>query len=253
MANQKCAICGAEINLIQQQKLADGNYICRKTCRKKGFKNFDFVHGTLPQVTAHLAQVERGTRLWETYFIPRRKTKDKAKKLHRFGSALYVAEDVGLMAFVETRYKIFIFGKTELACVYRIADLVGYAYETGTKETSDGKSQNTFFAHLTFRGVEGLADFNVPISGNKEFEKLEKYFNTLFGIQKTLGNIANTWKSQINAAKALGSALNTAMKEGEGEALEGQAQEAAAALDTAIYGDRTEWIRRADEALAAVQ
>lgn len=29
MAN-KCAICGAEINLIQTQKLADGNCICRK-------------------------------------------------------------------------------------------------------------------------------------------------------------------------------------------------------------------------------
>ena len=29
MAN-KCAICGAEINLIQTQKLADGNFICRK-------------------------------------------------------------------------------------------------------------------------------------------------------------------------------------------------------------------------------
>ena len=37
MAN-KCAICGAEINLFQTQKLADGNCICRKTCRKKGFK-----------------------------------------------------------------------------------------------------------------------------------------------------------------------------------------------------------------------
>ena len=29
MAN-KCAICGADINLIQTQKLADGNCICRK-------------------------------------------------------------------------------------------------------------------------------------------------------------------------------------------------------------------------------
>ena len=37
MANQ-CAICGADINLIQTQKLSDGNCICRKNCRKKGFK-----------------------------------------------------------------------------------------------------------------------------------------------------------------------------------------------------------------------
>lgn len=38
MAN-KCAICGADINLIQTQKLSDGNCICRKNCRKKGFKS----------------------------------------------------------------------------------------------------------------------------------------------------------------------------------------------------------------------
>ena len=40
MANQ-CAICGADINLIQTQKLSDGNCICRKNCRKKGFKVYD--------------------------------------------------------------------------------------------------------------------------------------------------------------------------------------------------------------------
>lgn len=34
MANQ-CAICGADINLIQTQKLSDGNCICRKNCRKR--------------------------------------------------------------------------------------------------------------------------------------------------------------------------------------------------------------------------
>ena len=39
----------------------------------------------------------------------------------------------------------------------------------------------------------------------------------LFGIQKTLGNAMNNWKKQ---------------------------------MDAAIYGDRTEWIQRADEALA---
>ena len=34
----KCAICGADINLIQTQRLADGSCICRKNCRQKGFK-----------------------------------------------------------------------------------------------------------------------------------------------------------------------------------------------------------------------
>ena len=32
MAN-KCGVCGADINLMQTQKLADGNCICRKNCR----------------------------------------------------------------------------------------------------------------------------------------------------------------------------------------------------------------------------
>ena len=35
MAN-KCAICGADINLIQTQKLSDGNCICRKNCHRCG-------------------------------------------------------------------------------------------------------------------------------------------------------------------------------------------------------------------------
>ena len=77
MAN-KCAICGAEINLIQTQKLADGNCICRKNCRSKGMKAFDYVHANLPSVQSHLEQVERGTKLWEYFFVPRLKTKNKA-------------------------------------------------------------------------------------------------------------------------------------------------------------------------------
>lgn len=114
MAN-KCAICGADINLIQTQKLSDGNCICRKNCRKKGFKSYDYVHSNLPGVKAHLAQVERGTKLWEHYFIPREKTKDKSKKLKRFGTYLYVAEDIGLMAYIQNDYKFMMFGKNRRA------------------------------------------------------------------------------------------------------------------------------------------
>ena len=128
MAN-KCGICGADINLMQTQKLADGNCICRKNCRSRGFKVYDYVHGNLPGVKAHLAQVERGTKLWEHYFVPRLKTKDKNQKLTRFGAHLYVAEDIGLVAFTQVDYKILIFGKTTRACVYRIADLRNYKYE----------------------------------------------------------------------------------------------------------------------------
>lgn len=89
-----------------------GNCICRKNCRKKGFKVYDYVHSNLPGVKAHLAQVERGTKLWDHYFVPRMKTKDKSKKLKRFGTYLYVAEDIGLMAYVQNDYKFMMFGKT---------------------------------------------------------------------------------------------------------------------------------------------
>ena len=60
MAKQNCAICGAEIGLISAQKLADGNFICRKVCSKKTFKIFDKVEATLGDVTAHIEQVEQG-------------------------------------------------------------------------------------------------------------------------------------------------------------------------------------------------
>ena len=43
MANT-CAICGATINVLQSQKLMDGNYICTKGCRAKGLKYYDYVH-----------------------------------------------------------------------------------------------------------------------------------------------------------------------------------------------------------------
>jgi predicted restriction endonuclease len=33
---QECAICGASINLVQQQKLADGNFILPQDLQEKG-------------------------------------------------------------------------------------------------------------------------------------------------------------------------------------------------------------------------
>ena len=64
MAKHNCAICGAEVSLLSEQKLADGNYICRKVCSKKTFKIFDKVAATLGDVTAHIEQIEKGPRSW---------------------------------------------------------------------------------------------------------------------------------------------------------------------------------------------
>ena len=88
-----------------------------------------------------------------------------------------------------------------------------------------------------------------PEVRTREYEDMEKYFNTLFGIQKTLRNIGNTWKQQMNAAKAVVGAVK-AVKDGTLD--EAQAEATAEALDTARYGDRTEWIAKADAALAKV-
>lgn len=235
----KCAICGAEINVFQTQKLADGTCICRKNCRAKGFKDFDFVHGSLPQVRAHLEQVERGTALWNHFFVPRR------KKLERF-AGVYVAPDLGLMAYVETRFKFIIFGKSEIACVYRIADLYDYIREDVETTSSDGKKEIKSYVHLSFRNVEGLFDFKVKPGNGISADKMIKYFDNLFGIQKTLGNFANNKKNEMEATMAFASAIKTASEGGDARE---QAAVAAEALDKMKYGDRTELISRANAAL----
>ena len=249
MANHKCEICGVDVNLLQQQKLADGSYICRKTCRAKGFKDMDYVNATLPQVQAHLEQVEYGTKLWHHYFVPRMKTKEKDKKLKIFDTRIYIAEDIGLMALVKRTYKFLVFGKTEYACVYRIADLYEYEYEPETKSTTDGKTETLHYIHFFFHNVEGLYDFRVKLFNILTCRSVNEYFNKLFGIEKTLGNIKDTWTTQVNAIKGVAAGIK-AVAGGAGNA-EQKAGDAIDALDTMKYGDRTQWIAKADAALDA--
>ena len=78
---------------------------------------------------------------------------------------------------------------------------------------------------------------------------IDKYFNKLFGIQKTVGNIGNTWKNQINAIKSVASAVGSAAK-GEENTSE-KLEMAAGSIDVMQYGDRTAWIEKADQALSA--
>ena len=205
MAKHNCAICGAEVGLVSKQKLADGNYICRKVCAKKCLKIFDKVNATLDSVNAHIEQVEYGTKVWNQIFVPLKKAKKKEEKLKQFGTngALFVSPSTGLVAVTENRYKIFIFGKTTLACVYRLADLYGYEYESEEVKTSDGKKETKHYCVLNFINTPGMSPVRMQIRHPNEFETMSKYFDTQFGIQKTLGNIKNTWKNQINAAKSV--------------------------------------------------
>lgn len=252
MAKHTCAICGAELNLMSEQKLADGNFICRKVCSKKTLKYLDKVEATLDSVNSHIEQVEFGTKVWNQIFVPLQKSKNKAEKLKRFGSngELYVSPSTGLVAITENRYKIFIFGKTTLACVYRLADLYGYEYETEEVKNSEGKNETKHFCNLLFYNTPGLYQVRLGIRGVKEFEDMAKYFDTQFGIQKTLRNIKNTWNQQMGAIKAVAGAIGAAK---DGTLDESKAEATMEALDAAKYGDRTQWIAKADAALASVQ
>ncbi len=247
MAN-KCAICGAEVNLIQGQKLADGNYICRKNCRSKCMKVFDCVHADLNQVQAHIAQVERGTKLWEHYFVPKLKEKDKEKKLHNFTGNIYIAPDIGLMAMVQVTYKFMFFGKETRACVYRIADIRDYEYEEEEKKTSNG-TEKVRNMRVSFVNTEGMYEFRERLRSTGDYNAFLKYFNELFKIDKTFSNAKNTWKQQINAVKGVAAGMKAVMG-GADDAMD-KAAAAGQALDEAVLGDRADLARRADEALAA--
>lgn len=253
MAKHNCAICGTEVGLLSEQKLADGNYICRKVCSKKTFKIFDKVSATLDDVTAHIAQIEKGTRIWNALLLPLKKSKNKDEKLKLLGVGgplLYVSPSTGLVALVETRYKFLVFGKSELACVYRLADLVQYDYEEESVKTSDGKTETKEYCAMMFKNTAGMFGFRLEVANSKSYENLAKYFDTLFGIQKTLGNSFKNAKRQLDAFKSIASSVKAAAA---GTLDEAQAAETVETLDASVYGDRTQWIAKADAALANFQ
>lgn len=99
-------------------------------------------------------------------------SKDKSKKLKRLGTYLYVAADIGLMAYVQNDYKFMMFGKTTRACVYRIADLRSYKYEEQLVKNGD-KSEKKPFARLSFTNTQGLYEFVLPMNNRKDFEALK--------------------------------------------------------------------------------
>jgi len=246
MAKKNCEVCNTEMGLMAQVQLGDMTYICRQ-CYKKANKYFVAKENTLDQFKAHLKQVENGNKLFAELFKKKGQPKPKTKS---FGS-LRVAEELGLMVLFCEKGGFMIWGAKPYHVVYRIADLISYEYEKETKLV-DGKMTTLEFIRLGFRNVDGLSEVLLPMRGftNKEFEK---YFNKLFGIQKTLGNIGNTWKNQINAVKAVASGIKTATNENMTE------EEKAAAMavdadkfDASIYGDRTVWIEKADAAIKSV-
>ena len=204
-------------------------------------------------MVSHIDQVEFGTKAWNQIIVPLTKTKVKEEKLKRFGKngELYVSPSTGLVALTENRYKIFIFGKTTLACVYRLADLYGYDYESEEVKNSDGKVETRHFCVLMFNNTPGLYQVRLEIRSSREFDDMAKYFDTQFGIQKTLGNSINNAKKQLAAIKDVAGAVKAAATGAED--VEEKAAAAAESLGTYLEGDRTELIAKADAALAKVQ
>lgn len=255
MAKHNCAICGAEVGLLSGQKLADGNYICRKVCGKKCFKAFDKVAATLEDVNAHIAQVEKGTKIWLELLQPLQKTKVKEEKFRQvYGIkdfTVYISPSTGLMAFIENRYKFLVFGKSTVACVFRFADLYGYEYESDIQKNSDGNTVTLHYCRFLFRNTAGMYDFRVQLGSASDYDIMAEQFDTLFGIQKTFRNAFKNAKRQADAIKAGFSAIKAAVK-GE-ENVEDKTVEAFDAMDASKYGDRTEWIAKADAALAKFQ
>lgn len=254
MAKHNCAICNAEIGLLSEQKLADGNYICRKVCAKKCFRLLDLVAATLTDVTDHIAQIEWGTKVWNQVFLPLKSTKVKEEKLRQIYGlkthVAYVSPSTGLIAFLEPRYKFFVFGKTDYACVFRVADLVTYEYASEQVKNSEGKEETKHYCWFGFKDTKGLCSFRMELGSRNDFDNIETDFNELFGIQKTIGNMFKNAKREINAAKSVFGAVKSAM---DGDISEQQVTDTFDALNAVEMGDRTEWIEKANAALANVK
>lgn len=253
MAKHNCAICGAEVGMLSQQQLADKNYICRKVCAKKCLKIFDFIPATLSDVQEHIKQVEFGTKVWNQIFVPLKKTKEKGEKLK--GLCQYdnmvVSPSTGLVAVTQDDYKFFIFGKTTRACVFRIADLYSYEYESEVTKDSEGKDVTKHFCRFVFNNVLGLYNFRMPLSSEGDYREIDKYFDNMFGIQKTLRNSINNARRQMDAIKSTVGAVKAAVSGAEDA--QQKAAEAADAIDAYRFGDRTKWEKIADAALASVK
>ena len=120
-------------------------------------------------------------------------------------------------------------------------------FEEETVKNSEGKEEKKPYCVMMFRNTAGLYGFRLEVRGKKDYESIAKYFDTLFGIQKTLGNSFKNAKRQLDAIKGAASIVKGAVN---GTMDEAQAAEAAGAVGAYFEGDRTEWIKKADAALA---
>ena len=99
--------------------------------------------------------------------------------------------------------------------------------------------------NYAFANTKGMYTFKDKVPSGTP---IVKYFNSVFGIEKTLKNVGNTWKNQINAIKTGVEAVKAAANEADDA--QDKAADAFNALNVMQYGDRTEINAKADAALA---
>ena len=209
MANT-CAICGATINVLQSQKLMDGNYICTKGCRAKGLKYYDYVHSDLDNVKDHIHQTEVGTKIWQDLMEPLKKTRDKNQKMQSF-HPIYIAPSLGLIAVIEARGGLF--NTKTYACVYRLENLQLYRTERMPARTS-GSDKDKMCVHLGFVHTKGLNDVYIPFDDETRCHQCVDYLNKLFGLDDSFRSGIKKSVTQFKATKSMWD-LAKAKKNGE--------------------------------------
>ena len=251
MAKQVCESCKASVGLLQQIKMMDGKYICRKCA--------DITHPyfapaserTFSMYQEHLKQLEMGKLLYDKLFIPRKKPADKSMKLKKFGGGcIEVANDIGLMALVAKRGGFLFWGGENYYMVFRLGDLYKYDYSCMLTGGSDsrGKSNKKDFINLGFWDTTGCDEVKIEMPYDSSVVDAAKYFDQCFGLKRDYKAMFSVWKNQIGDLKKAFQKVKTSFS-GKTDESEDSAKHLTQAERFQRYGDRTEWLAKADAAI----
>ncbi len=248
MAKKNCEICNAEIGLIKQIKLADGNFICRD-CLKKAISYFNHMEKTLYDYKDHMKQLDDGKKLYEAYFA-------KNKKVEKTGNGhILIDPQTALICFTEMKGQILFWGGTRYSMVFRLADIDRYEDEVIYEKGSDGKNVEKHAVHFFFRNTPGLYDFKMKTDGGWA-RVIENEINKALGL-KGLKGIKTGWKKgmeDIKTATAVAGNIKNiiANKDGGEEAIAEDAKQAIDSINDSFYNGRQELCEKADAAIKNV-
>jgi len=254
MAKKTCECCKTTVGMFQQIKLKDGNYLCRN-CTNLTHPLFEPADKrTYKQFQEHLKQIETGKVLYENLFIPRKKPADKAIKLKSFGGGnIEVAKDIGLVALTSKRGGFLFWGGVNFHIVFRLGDLYKYEYYYEIQNSRGNVDQTrTEYIDLRFWDTEGADRFKIRVMRESDVYEAAKFFDDCFGLKKDY-SISNMWKNSVADLKKGVQQIKSAFT---GKAVEEIDENDPKNLSTEerykIYGDRTQWLVKADKAINSV-